>query len=217
MPKQFKLLIFDWDGTLVDSETQIVATLQQAITQAGVSPLPEAALRDVIGLSLHTAIQRLLPEADVALCTRITTHYRAKFLADTHPPFFPGMAEMLTELVAAGYQLAVATGKGRRGLNRGLAQLQVAQLFHATRCADETASKPDPQMLQEILAELEVAPAQALMIGDTEYDMAMAQAAGVDRLAVCYGVHAPERLWPYAPLACLADLRDLPHWLATAA
>lgn len=213
MSGNFKLLIFDWDGTLVDSEGQIVATLQYAITHAGLPPLPEDHLRDIIGLSLHTAVARLVPDAPAALHQQIADHYRHKFLADTHPPFFPGMEKTLQQLVDAGYQLAVATGKGRRGLTRGMAHLQVTHLFHATRCADETASKPDPQMLHEILAELEVSPQQALMIGDTEYDMAMAQAAGMARLAVCYGVHTPERLWRYGPLACLADLRQLPQWL----
>ena len=215
---RYDLLVFDWDGTLMDSAARIVRSMRAAFTELGlVPPAPDAA-RNVIGLGLSHAVTELAPDLDAATHTRVIERYRAHYLEldDTPTPLFPGAAEVVAGLAAQGYLLAVATGKSRRGLDQALAQSGLGAHFHATRSADETFSKPHPQMLLELLDELGVSADRALMIGDTEYDLLTARNAGVDALAVCYGAHAPERLLALGPLACLAAIDALPGWLAAA-
>lgn len=211
----FALICFDWDGTLMDSEARIVNCLLGAFTDAGQAPPSRAAAADIIGLGMDEAMARLWPEADAAQRHLVIGHYRQRYLfADQTPSaLFAGARETLEQLRAAGYLLAVATGKSRRGLDQVLAETGLAGHFHATRCADETFSKPHPGMLMELMDELGVGPAETLMIGDTEYDMQMAANARVGALAVCYGVHAPERLLACGPLACLESLSAVPQWL----
>ncbi len=213
---RYDLLVFDWDGTLMDSAARIVASMRAAFTELALVPPAPAAARDVIGLGLSHAVAELAPDLDATAHGRIIDRYRARYLEldDTPAPLFPGAAEVVVELSAQGYLLAVATGKSRRGLEQALAQTGLGGHFQATRSADETFSKPHPQMLLELLDELGVAASRALMIGDTEYDLLTARNAGVDALAVGYGAHAPERLLALEPLACLSAIDALPGWLA---
>lgn len=214
MSRSFELLVFDWDGTLMDSVAHIVASMGRAIEDLDLPELPHAELRDVIGLGLGEAIEQLYPAVNTDLQRQLADRYRYHFLADD--PCFPfeGAEDVLRELSRQGYLMAVATGKGRRGLDRVLDSTGFRPLFDITRCADETRSKPHPQMLQEIMAVLDVAPARTLMIGDTEYDLEMANNAGVVPLGVSYGVHAIERLRAHSPSGCLDAIRELPDWLA---
>ena len=212
---KYQLLIFDWDGTLMDSAARIVASLTAAFVDIGVEAPAQERCRDIIGLGLEEAMQRLWPAATAEQRARLIVRYRHHYLVEnsTPTPLFVGAADVIQALHEAGYLLAVATGKSRRGLDSALEQSGLGRWFHATRCADETFSKPHPRMLDELLDELGVRAADGLMIGDTEYDVRMAHNAGVDALAVCYGVHAPERLLALRPRACLSSIAALPGWL----
>jgi phosphoglycolate phosphatase len=211
----FKLIVFDWDGTLMDSEARIVSCIQGAFADIGEPPPKREVARDVIGLGLEEAMTVLWPDGGVLQRRKLVERYRFHFLAanETESDLFPGTRELIARLEASGYLLGVATGKSRRGLELALASTGLMGRFHATRCADETFSKPHPEMLIQIMDELGVDKAETLMVGDTEYDMQMAANAGVDALAVCYGVHSPERLIRHGPLDCLSDLVVLPEWL----
>lgn len=211
----FRLIVFDWDGTLMDSEARIVACMQGAMAEEGLEPADRVAVRDVIGLGLREAVERLLPRGEAELRERVALSYRRRFLAEdqTPSPLFPGVRELLEWLNAREYLLAVATGKGRRGLDQVLSTTGLRGLFHATRCADETRSKPHPAMLLALMDVLGARPEETLMVGDTEYDLLMAQNAGVQALAVCYGAHDPQRLRKLRPLDCVEDLLELRRWL----
>ncbi|WP_296807127.1 HAD-IA family hydrolase [Thiocapsa sp.] len=211
----FDLIVFDWDGTLMDSEARIVNCLQAAFGDLGLSPPAREAARDVIGLGLDEALLRLHPQADPRTLRSLVTGYRRYFLEIDPTPsvLFAGARETLSQLANEGYRLAVATGKGRVGLDKALIETGLEGLFHATRCADETFSKPNPQMLLELMDELGADASATLMIGDTEYDMQMAVNARTKALAVSYGVHPVERLLPHAPLDCIHDIAALPAWL----
>lgn len=215
---RYELLVFDWDGTLMDSAARIVGSMQAAFRELDLAPPPAEAARNVIGLGLSHAVAELAPGLDEGLQARLIERYRAHYLElnDTPTPLFPGAADVVADLHGQGYLLAVATGKSRRGLDQALTQSGLGARFHATRSADETLSKPHPQMLLELLDELGIHASRALMIGDTEYDLLTARNAGVDALAVCYGAHAPERLLALEPLACLSAIDALPGWLAAA-
>lgn len=205
------LLIFDWDGTLIDSTGKIVRCMQAAIAEQNLPSLPDEAVRNIIGLGLPEALRTLFPAAQPGVLERLREDYARHFIAADQQPcaFFPGVKGTLDALRARGCALAVATGKSRRGLDRVLANLGMSRYFEATRCADETRSKPHPQMLHELLSELGAGPDQALMVGDTEYDLAMANAAGMASVAVRYGAHAPERLAGHRPLATLERFDQL--------
>ena len=215
--QRFSLLIFDWDGTLMDSEARIVACMQAAAADLSLALPDSAATRDIIGLGLKEAVMTLYPGLDREMVERMVQRYRHHYLLENETPteLFEGAEQVLKELSAAGFLLAVATGKGRYGLEQSLQQTGLGPLFQATRCADETFSKPHPEMLLQLLDELGTEPGRALMIGDTEYDMQMAGNAGLAGLAVSYGVHSPERLRRHAPLDCIDDIRELPRWLDT--
>lgn len=205
------LLVFDWDGTLIDSTAKIVRCMQQAAKSAHIAVLPADAICQIIGLGLPEAIAELYPALDTAQRELLRQQYVHFFISvdQTASPFFPSVEESLHQLRDAGYTLAVATGKSRRGLDRVLEQHGMQDFFHATRCADETRSKPHPQMLQELLTHFRCDAADALMVGDTHFDMAMAQAIGMPRVAVSYGAHRVEQLLPYEPLACLDHFAGL--------
>jgi phosphoglycolate phosphatase len=205
------LLIFDWDGTLIDSAAKIVTCMQYAAEESGVEPLPDEPIRQIIGLSLPQAIAVLYPNESPALHEDIRQRYVSHYIGmdQTPTPLFAGVTETLHTLRDTGYTLAVATGKARRGLDRVLEQMNMQKFFHATRCADETRSKPHPQMLHELLDFFVCEPEQALMVGDSCYDMEMAQAAGVPRVAVSYGAHSIEQMLRYEPVACLDRFADL--------
>lgn len=211
----YRLIVFDWDGTLMDSANKIVASAQAAIRELSMPQRQDEAIREIIGLGLPEAVERLYPGKDHAFQHRFIERYRHHFLTADNTPMslFDGAADCLHGLYREGYLLAVATGKSRAGLERSLRETGLGELFAAGRCADEAFSKPHPQMLQDILDELVVEPTEALMVGDTEYDLQMAKSAGVDALGVSYGVHSCERLLKCAPLACLDAITELPEWL----
>jgi phosphoglycolate phosphatase len=208
------LFIFDWDGTLIDSTGHIISAMQAAAKEQHLPVLSAAEVQNIIGLGLPEAILALYPEVDDSARHELKLGYARHYLAlnEEPPALFPGVASTLDHLKATGHLLAVATGKNRRGLQRVLDQLGMLKFFHATRCADETQSKPHPQMLQELLVELAMPLNDAVMIGDTEYDMAMAQEVGMARIGVDYGAHAPERLQRYVPEMILSDFGQLLGW-----
>ena len=216
MKRDFDLVVFDWDGTLMDSEAKIVRCMTAAALDAGIPDPGAQAIRRIIGLGLGEAIETLLPAIDAARRRLVVERYREHFLHHdrTESALFPGVADGLEALTRAGYQLAVATGKARRGLDRVLEQTGTGHIFCATRCADEAVSKPHPQMLCDILEQTGIAPGRALMVGDTVYDLEMARNASVPGLAVSYGVHPREHLLEFAPLACLDSFLEVQAWLA---
>lgn len=203
-------VIFDWDGTISDSTGKIVRCVQQAASQLNLPPLVDEQIQEIIGLSLTKAVAQLYPFLDAQGVAALAAAYSQYYVADSEVPgFYPGAREALEQLRDKGVILGVATGKSRKGLDRVLAQLELTHFFDATRTADETASKPDPQMLSELLSEQNRAPKQAFMVGDTEFDMAMAQRIGMPRIAVDYGAHHINRLKTYNPILCVNDLQDI--------
>ncbi|MBI4195449.1 MAG: HAD-IA family hydrolase [Betaproteobacteria bacterium] len=214
MPKRFELLVFDWDGTLMDSAAVIVESLQAACTDLGLPVPSEEKARFIIGLGLNDAMANVLPGLDPAHYPRVAERYRHHFfLRDSGTTLFPGVAEAIRELHTAGFLLAIATGKSRHGLDRALESTELGPYFHATRCADEGFSKPHPGMLSNLMAELGVSEQRTLMIGDTTHDMEMARNAGVARLAAAYGAHPRRELLAYEPVACVEKIVELRTWL----
>jgi phosphoglycolate phosphatase len=215
MSIDFKLLVFDWDGTLMDSEARILDCVRAAAADLKLEIPDDDSIRNIIGLGLKEAVTTLFPGSDDARVAEVVAHYRHHFLDTNKTPstLFAGVSGVLNELSQRGYLLAVATGKGRRGLDMVLDETGLGSLFHATRCADETLSKPHPEMLLQIMDELGTQADETLMIGDTEYDMQMAKNAQAHGLAVSYGVHEPARLLRHDPLGCLDEITDLTDWL----
>ncbi|MEE8429138.1 MAG: HAD-IA family hydrolase [Gammaproteobacteria bacterium] len=209
-----RLLVFDWDGTLMDSEAQIVTCMHSAIRDLQLEPSSDDQVRNIIGLGLWEAIDGLYPDRDRRFHKTFTARYRHYWLqSNGSSQLFAGARETLHELKVRGYQLAVATGKGRVGLAKVLQETRLEGMFHATRCADESGSKPHPAMLYDIMSELAIEPGCTLMVGDTEYDLEMASKAGTHSLGVACGVHSNERLLQHQPLAILNDIRELTGWL----
>ncbi len=215
MKTRFTLLVFDWDGTLMDSEARIVECVRASARDLGLRVPEEDSIRNIIGLGLGEAVTTLFPGADGKLVDDVVARYRYHFLIknETPSPLFPRAEEVLRELNRSGYLLAIATGKGRAGLDRVLEYTGIGDLFHATRCADETLSKPHPEMLLQIMDELGVDARETVMIGDTEWDMLMASNAGTERVAVSYGAHDVERLLRHQPLTCLDSIGEIAAWL----
>jgi len=215
--KPYKLLIFDWDGTLMDSVARIVDCLRKASEQIlGEERRNNDTLKDVIGLGLREALIQLHPGIDEAQIEAMSEAYRHQYMQvnSTSSVLFEGSAALLERLEQQGYWLAIATGKGRQGLDQVLEHTGMGARFHTTRCASETFSKPHPLMLEEILEQLGLAASEALMIGDTEYDMEMARNANMDRLGVSYGVHPAERLMKHQPIGCLDQIDQLDGFLS---
>jgi phosphoglycolate phosphatase len=213
--RRFALIVFDWDGTLADSTTLIAQALQRACIDVGQPPPDDVAARFVIGLGLADALRTVAPALPVERYGELSARYREHYIArEPDIPLFDGARELLAELDAAGYWLAVATGKSRRGLDRTLAANGLAGAFHATRCADEGFPKPHPDMLLHLMERLGVAPAQTLMIGDTTHDLELARNAGTSGVAVSYGAHALEGLVGLSPLAAVSSVAELRSWLA---
>jgi phosphoglycolate phosphatase len=214
MARRYSLLVFDWDGTLMDSAGAIVASLQAACSDLGLPVPDEERARHIIGLGLHDAMAYLLPFLDPAEYPRVVARYREHFIArDPDTVLFAGAAELLRELDAAGHYLAVATGKSRRGLERALDHSGLRGVFHATRCGDEETPKPDPAMLNHLRAVFDVAASATLMVGDTTHDLQMAANAGVPVVAAAYGAHPRTALDALAPLACCETPAELWEWL----
>ena len=212
----YDLIVFDWDGTLMDSESRIVACMQAAAADLSWNIPDYDATKDIIGLGLNEAVARLFPGRDAVEVQQLADQYRLHFLADHIPGsvLFDGARELLSHLTDNDYLIAVATGKSRRGLKKEFESTGLGPLFHASRCADETFSKPNPQMLLEILDQLGVEADRTLVVGDTEYDIQMAINAGAHALGVSYGVHERDRLLNNGALACLDTLNEIPDWLA---
>lgn len=213
---RYRLLIFDWDGTLMDSEARIVACMQAAARDIGWPDLSREYVRDIIGLGLPEAIARLCPGIADDRAEALRLRYSQHFVAADHAPtaFFEGVEKGFQRLRGNPHtRLAVATGKSRRGLDRVFGSTGCGAWFHASRTADETRSKPHPRMLEELLAETGIGVDEALMIGDTEYDLEMARALGMDRIAVTYGVHARERLNACEPVFTAETFPELIDWL----
>lgn len=205
------MIIFDWDGTLINSIDWIASCLQYAAAQYNY-PIPESqAAKDVIGLSINKAMQTLFPEVDEQTQQQLVACYSHKYFSKqiSKDDLFPGVYEMLIELNEAGYQLAVATGKNRAGLQEALRATGTEELFCITRCADETASKPDPRMLNEIMQHTDTAKERALMVGDSIHDLQMALNAHISAIAVSCGAHSEEFLQQYNPLLCLQQPSEL--------
>jgi phosphoglycolate phosphatase len=211
---RYALIVFDWDGTLADSTQAIALSIQAACVDMG-CPAPSLdAARHVIGLGLHEAMAYLVPGLPTSDYEQMIQRYRAHWLPrDPQVALFPGSVAMLAQLAERGHMLAIATGKSSAGLRRALHATGVADFFAATRCADQCASKPAPDMLNELMQELVTLPEHTLMVGDTTHDLQMARHAGVDALAICHGAHARDNLAALEPLACLDDTAQLAQWL----
>jgi phosphoglycolate phosphatase len=212
--KQFDFIVFDWDGTLMDSTSTIVKCIQAAARDLDL-PIPDnKAASYVIGLGLQDAMQAAIPDLDPVNYPRMVERYRFHYLGQDHElTLFDGVAEMLKELAQDGYFLAVATGKSRVGLNRALNAAKLLTTFDATRCADETFSKPHPAMLQELTRELGQDLKRTLMVGDTTHDLQMAVNAGTASVAVSYGAHSEAELNGLHPLFCATSVMQLHDWL----
>ena len=211
MKNRFDLIIFDWDGTLINSIDWITSCLQHAAIQYD-CPIPEPqAAKDVIGLSIYRAMQTLFPEVDEQTQKQLVACYSQKYFSKqiSRDDLFPGVYEMLVHLNGTGYQLAVATGKTRAGLQEALQATGTEGLFCITRCADETASKPDPRMLREIIQHTNAAKERSLMVGDSIHDLQMALNAHISAIAVSCGTHSEEFLQQYKPLLCLQQPTEL--------
>jgi phosphoglycolate phosphatase len=212
--KQFDLIVFDWDGTLMDSTATIVKSIQAAAKDLGLPVPSDAAASHVIGLGLAEAMQSVMPDIDPVLYPRMVERYRYHYLTkDPELVLFPGVRAMLDDLSQQGYFLAVATGKSRVGLNRALNAAKLLTTFDATRCADETFSKPHPAMLQELTRELGQDLRRTAMVGDTTHDLMMATNAGATGIAVEYGAHPVEQLQACRPVFSAKNVSELHGWL----
>lgn len=211
-----KLLVFDWDGTLADSASAIVDAMQSAIRELSLDSRSDQDIRNIIGLGLMEAVNVLFPELNVSDLESLANKYRHQYVLSNQGKtrLFPRTQETLQELKNLDYQMAIATGKSRKGLDNSLRDTGIGDYFHFTRCADETFSKPHPQMLLDIMDNFAIEPGNAVMIGDSEYDMQMATSAGVRSIAVSYGSQNRERLLEYKPDACLDCISELVHWLS---
>ncbi|MCS4281855.1 phosphoglycolate phosphatase [Pseudomonas sp. BIGb0278] len=219
MSKPYELLIFDWDGTLADSVGRIVLAMNKAAERAGEAPSAEDAIKGIIGLALGEAIWTLYPHLEPLQVERFRQHYADVYMAlDQQPsPLFDGVVESLDAFRAQGYRLAVATGKARRGLDRVLKANGWEDFFDITRAADETRGKPHPLMLEEILAHCRAEPGQALMVGDSAFDLQMANNAGMHSVAVGYGAMSLQALAEFGPQVCIDHFSQLREWLAGSA
>ena len=211
----YELVIFDWDGTLMDSTRLIAKSLQSACADVGVKVPTDRDALFVIGLNMHDTFRLVAADADEETRKRLSDRYRFHFLANEHEaPLYQGVEPMLSDLHARGRRLAVATGKARRGLERALDATGLRPWFEATRCADEGFAKPHPGMLLMLLDMTGVEPRRALMVGDTTHDLELAANAGVDAVAVSYGAHDEALLATRPAKARVASVAELHAWLA---
>jgi phosphoglycolate phosphatase len=212
--KRFDLIVFDWDGTLMDSTSTIVRCIQAAAKDLGLPTPDKSAASYVIGLGLMDAMQVAIPDVDPMYYPKVVERYKYHYLTqDKDLTLFDGVNDMLKDLSNQGYFLAVATGKSRVGLNRALHATNLLSLFDATRCADETFSKPHPAMLMELTRELGQDMERTLMIGDTTHDLQMAINAGASGLAVEFGAHSSAQLAMLNPIHSANSIRNLHQWL----
>ena len=216
MSSKLSAIIFDWDGTLMDSVGHIVSLLVVAVAAEHGLQIEAHQARQVVGLGAEQAITQLFPDCPLLQRQNLIERFRQRYYLepDALPTLFAGTEQVLQSLKADGYRLAVATGKSRRGLDLALKQTKTADYFEATRCADETHDKPHPLMIEQILDELALEPNQALLLGDTTYDMALAENAGIAAGAVSYGVHRREALLVYLPAFMIDTIEALPQAVA---
>ena len=214
-PRQFDLICFDWDGTLFDSTAIIVRSIQQAVLDVGGQKPSDEAASYVIGMALMPALAHAAPDVPKEKYPLLGERYRHHYLATQHDiSLFDGVLPMLADLKGRHHWLTVATGKSRRGLDDVLASRQLHGIFDGSRTADETAGKPDPRMLHELMREFGADPERTLMIGDTTHDLQLAANAGTDAVAVAYGAHPPEQLGDLRPLTIAHSVPELQDWLA---
>ncbi len=212
--RRFDLIVFDWDGTLFDSTALIARAIQSACADVGTTVPSDEQASYVIGLGLVEALRHAAPDLPRERYAELAARYRHHYVDAQHRiVLFDGTLEMLHGLKRAGHRLAVATGKSRRGLDEALASVELHGLFDATRTADETASKPDPKMLHELMDELGVAPQRTLMVGDTTHDLQLAANAGTASVAVSFGAHPPAAFLSMAPHHIAHSTADLQAWL----
>ena len=210
---KYRLIVFDWDGTLIDSAGTIVRCIQDAARDMGLEVPDRERASHVIGLGLHDSLRLAVPSLTAERYPDFAAHYRRHFLARQDAMLlFPGILNLLDRL-SKDRLLAIATGKSRKGLDRALESENLGRFFCGSRCADETNPKPHPAMLLELMEQFSINKAEALMIGDTSHDLEMARAAGVDALAVTYGAHPEEGLRACGPLGCFPDVSSLNEWL----
>jgi phosphoglycolate phosphatase len=211
---RFDLIAFDWDGTLFDSTALIVRCIQQACADVGVAVPSDQQAAFVIGLGLHDALAHAAPGLPPERYPELGQRYRHHYFERQHElVLFGGALELLHALKARRQRIAVATGKARRGLDAALDSVQLKGLFDATRTADETASKPDPRMLLELMQECGATPERTLMIGDTTHDLQLAANAGTPCVGVSYGAHSHEAFAEFKPLFVAHSTRELHDWL----
>lgn len=210
---KYKLVVFDWDGTLMDSEAKIVRCMHAAIADMNFEPRTDEQIRNIIGLGFKEALTNLYPEHS-DLYNKFVDYYRVYFLDENSEatPLFSHVKQLLELLKQYGYFIAVATGKGRQGLDKVLQETDLIQHFDYTRCADEAFSKPHPQMLNEIMDFIGVQANETIMIGDTEYDLNMANNAGCDSIGIAHGVHSESRLSSCKPVEVFQDIKQLYNW-----
>lgn len=214
MPKQFDLIVWDWDGTLADSTGMITNAILKAAEQVGLPALTPQAASNIIGLGLRESIAALYGNIPAEKAQALATQYTANYYAgESEIPLFSGAADTIKALSKRGYKLAVATGKGRRGLNMALEHCGLGNYFHATRTVDECFSKPHPQMLDELMDYLVTLPGRTLMIGDTSYDLQMAQNAGVSSVGVTYGAQSSDQWEHFNPIQKFENFDTLSEWL----
>lgn len=210
-----ELVIFDWDGTLINSGARIVSAVRSAIRASGLPERDEESIRAIIGLGMQEAVAALYPDSPATARSRLLSVYTETFaraMAEVPAPLFPGATDTLDRLDAAGCLLAVATGKSRGGLQRDLERVGLGGRFLCTRTVDECPSKPHPAMVEEILRDCGAEPGSALVVGDTLFDLEMAANARVDALGVSWGAHPVEQLERMRPLGILQDFRELDQW-----
>ena len=214
-PRQFDLIAFDWDGTLFDSTALIARSIQAACADLGVPVPSDKDASYVIGMGLVEALQHAAPGLPRERYPELGTRYRHHYFAKQHEiVLFDGTLAMLKALKTRNHWLTVATGKSRKGLDEALTSVELHGLFDATRTADETASKPNPQMLLELMREFGVEPERTLMIGDTTHDLQLAANAGAASVGVSYGAHEPASFAEFKPLHIAHSVNDLHDWLA---
>lgn len=212
--KRYDAVIFDWDGTVMDSTRSIVTAIQSACADVDL-PIPEASVASwVIGLSLESALYHCVPTLTAEQMPMFLERFRFHFLhRDLENKLFDGVVDMLETLRQRTVMLGVATGKSRVGLDRVLSAKQLHSYFDTTRCADESFGKPHPGMLLEIMDELSLRPEQLLMVGDTSHDIQMATNAGVDSMAVTYGAHDKRTLLEAEPTIMVSSVHEMQTWL----
>lgn len=214
MPKQFDLIVWDWDGTIADSTGMITHAILKAAEQVGLPALTPKQASSIIGLGLRESIQALYGDIPAQQVQALANQYNVNYYAgESDILLFEGVTEAMVALNRHGFKLAVATGKSRRGLNFALEHTGLGRYFHATRTVDECFSKPHPQMLDELMDDLVVMPERTLMIGDTSYDLHMANNAGVSAIGVTYGAQSSEQWQHLKPIQQFDDFVSLSQWL----